>query len=230
MIVTQHHNPPGGDESYNNRPIGVRYEYSTGRWHIFNTSGNSIAPGVGFNIHIANHDDTPAQAEDLVTNGGFEVTTSVPKIPSDWNVANVGTGSKRVCNKYFPASPTTKIYSYSGECAYKLIGALGQTRKLVQPLTISAQNTASVSAWVKGVNLTGARIVLKLTLDDTTSMKLTIPGTDLAGSFDYKQVEKSSAIPVGRSVVAGKLTIQISNGSGALFIDDVQAYVGNFAP
>ncbi len=53
LSVTQNWNPEGDDGIYNDHPVGVWYDDSTGRWAIFNEDSASMPEGAAFNVVVA---------------------------------------------------------------------------------------------------------------------------------------------------------------------------------
>ncbi len=53
LSVTQNWNPGGGTGTYNNHPVGIRYDAGRQRWALYNTDGSAIPDGAAFNVAIS---------------------------------------------------------------------------------------------------------------------------------------------------------------------------------
>jgi sortase A len=56
LSITQNWNPGGGGGTYNDHPVGVRYDSGSQRWEIFNTDGSAIPDGAAFNVAVSGVD------------------------------------------------------------------------------------------------------------------------------------------------------------------------------
>ncbi|MDQ3659330.1 MAG: hypothetical protein M3338_06610 [Actinomycetota bacterium] len=52
LAVTQNWNPGGGGGTYNNHPVGIRYDADNQRWAVFNKDLASIPEGAVFNVAV----------------------------------------------------------------------------------------------------------------------------------------------------------------------------------
>lgn len=208
--------------TYNDNPIGV--EYFDGYWHIVNTNGAAMPNGASFNILIA--DAGFSSYEEYIVNGGFEATITNRNSAVGWNTLNAGAGSKRVCNKYIPASPVNREYTLQGECAYMLRGAGdGTTRKIVQnrQITVAAgsTNTIDIQALVKGAAVAGGRIRVTVTLTDGTLLNYQITPAQLNGTYDWTPFRTYVNYPTSNPPVRIKTQIMVRGGT--LFVDGVSS-------
>lgn len=53
LSVTQNWNPGGGAGTYNDHPVGVRYDQELERWAIFNEDGADMPQGAAFNVAVS---------------------------------------------------------------------------------------------------------------------------------------------------------------------------------
>ena len=56
LSVTQNWNPGGGSGTYNDHPVGVRYDSGRQRWEIYNTDGSAMPDGAAFNVAVSGTD------------------------------------------------------------------------------------------------------------------------------------------------------------------------------
>jgi sortase A len=56
LSVTQTWNPGGGSGTYNDHPVGVRYDSGRQRWEIYNTDGSAMPDGAAFNVAVSGTD------------------------------------------------------------------------------------------------------------------------------------------------------------------------------
>jgi Tol biopolymer transport system component len=157
---------------------------------------------------------TPLTGE-ILLNGDFEQGTSNPKIPKKWDLDS-SSGAARKCND-------DKIVAHGGECAFQIKGLTGGSTKLDQSsfsLWNSSGDTLTLSAWVEGKKLDGARVQAKIIYTDDSVTKLRLSETDLnAGTYAYKQL--TASVPLGGEVDKVKVQITLQDGHGRLRIDDV---------
>jgi hypothetical protein len=52
LSVTQNWNPGGVGGTYNDHPVGVRYDAEVGQWVIFNEDGEGVPEGAAFNVTV----------------------------------------------------------------------------------------------------------------------------------------------------------------------------------
>jgi sortase A len=65
LSVTQNWNPGGGSGTYNDHPVGVRYDSGSQRWEIYNTDGSAMPKGAAFNVAVSGIDlEAGGDAED----------------------------------------------------------------------------------------------------------------------------------------------------------------------
>ncbi len=50
--MTQNWNPGGAGGTYNDAPVGVRYDLQTGRWGILNEDQSTMPLGADFNVLV----------------------------------------------------------------------------------------------------------------------------------------------------------------------------------
>ena len=222
MIVTRNWTYGG---VYNNNPIGVEYDGTSGRWRIVLTNGAAMPVGAGFNIQVT-YGSSSGYGDGVLVNGGFEAPAPEGKsIAIKWNSAAAGAGSKRVCNKYAPKSAATKIYSLTGECAFQMVGVPGELRTLVQNVPVASHLTGNgmdTFVHLKAYGVTGLKVKAKITLDTLAKVKFSLPGAELNGNYDWKLVSNGISLPVGTVATNFKLSF-LYNGSGKVFIDSVSA-------
>ncbi len=60
LSITQDWNPGGGDGTYNDHPIGARYDVQRGKWTVFNRDLADIPKGAAFNVAVS---ETIAEAK-----------------------------------------------------------------------------------------------------------------------------------------------------------------------
>lgn len=220
FIVTQHYG------AYNNNPIGIIYDAPTERWRVGNTNSVPMPIGTNFNVHITYSGD--AFGDGVLINGGFEAPGVDSKAKAiKWNSDLAGVGSKRVCNKYFPKSAATKIVAYTGECAFQLVGVPGELRTLSQNVPVGSHLTGNymdLRAMLKASGVSGFKVKAKITLDDLSILKFSLPNVDINGTYDWKGVFNGTALPLGKVATNFKVTITL-NGSGKVYLDGMSAAV-----
>lgn len=227
MIVTRNwsYSLFAGNGVYNNNPIGVEYDETSGRWRIVLTNGAAMPEGAGFNIQITSGSSS-GYGDGVLVNGGFEAPGSANKnLAIKWNSTAAGADSKRVCNKYAPKSAATKIYSLTGECAFQFVGAPGELRTLSQNVTVGSHLTGNFMdtyVYMKAKGVTGLKVKAKITLDTLAKVKFSLPGTLLNGTYGWKLISGGTALPAGTVATNFKLFF-LFNGSGKVYIDSVSA-------
>jgi hypothetical protein len=209
---------------YNNRPIGVQYSNATNRWSIANVDGAAMPQNVSFNIHITHDGDS--YNDGAVYNGGFEAPAPEGLTrAAKWNSNAAGAGSQRVCNRYALVSGATKLFANTGECAFLLKGAAGETRKLVTTGFYApdpADNAVDLFLTLKKQGTGTLKIKAKVTLDDGNTVTLSLPNSDINGAYGWKPVSKSQLVLPGTLPVKVKITITLT-GTGKVYIDDVSS-------
>jgi hypothetical protein len=218
VIVTPAWTQDGGQ--YVDAPIGV--EYFSGALRIRRLDGQAMPIGARFHVHISNTGDVFGDGELL--NGGFEVPGVAGSASAvGWVQTRQGAGSQRICNRY--TRTPQRLFSSEGDCAFRLQGALGQERYIIQYNTVLMQPNQEVDlrVRVRATNLSGARIVASYTLDDGSRVRLIISPTALAGTYDYTEFIRFAPIPAGRDAVSMTLTISINNSAGSMLIDDLRS-------
>jgi hypothetical protein len=176
-----------------------------------------------FNVHIAG---TYYAGDGELVNGSFEVAPfSINKQATGWNSAAAGAGSKRICNKYSPIVPVTKILSNTGECSFLLKGKVGETRRLSQNAPVSPNFEGGflyAEMWGKAKNVTGLSVKVKVKMDDGKKVAFKLPDSDLNGTYDWKVISGSLLLPP--TAKATNIIIKIvTKGGGKIYIDDVAA-------
>lgn len=53
LSVTQNWNPGGAGGTYNDHPVGVRYDAERGQWTIYNKDGAEMPMGAAFNVSVS---------------------------------------------------------------------------------------------------------------------------------------------------------------------------------
>jgi hypothetical protein len=223
IIVTQNWGIIGG--VYNNNPIGVEFDNASHKWRIVNTNGAAMPENAMFNVHIAG---TNNGGDGALVNGGFEVQTIISsKQAVSWNSAAAGEGSKRICNTYAPIAANPKTVANTGECSFRLKGAIGQTRTLIQNAPVSTGingGSASALLWAKATNVTGLKVKVKVKMDDGTKVVFKLPAAELNGTYDWKPVGGSLLLPP--TAKATNIIVHIvTTGGGKVFLDDVSASI-----
>jgi hypothetical protein len=205
---------------YNDNPIGVAY--SGTNWYIINTNDAAMPIGASFNIHIT-HNSYSQTNDGALANGGFEAPAADSlKKAAAWNSDAAGKGSKRVCNKHAPVSASTKLFSNTGDCAFKFKGANGETRKLVTTGLSGpvGHNGFVLQAWVKKSGPGVLTAEAKVTLNDGMKIRVRLPGAELSGEYDWKPVSAWHLLPPGTWAVKVKIKIKLA-GAGKVYLDDV---------
>jgi hypothetical protein len=153
---------------------------------------------------------------ELVDNGGFELLDSnnLPDL-TPWTVAN-GSGDKIKCNK------EDKVFAYSGNCAFRFKGSVGENSKLKQNLDTTGAtpmmgDALNVAVWVNGGGTPDGSVTLKVKYSDATEK--TKEKVDFAAGEAYAPVTFSGTLG---SAAVEKITLQFANKgvSGKVFIDD----------
>jgi sortase A len=89
LSVTQNWNPGGGGGTYNDHPVGVRYDSGHQQWAIYNTDGAAMPDGAAFNLAVSGvapmtgSDAGKDQAAKPNEEAGSENTTTEAVLPED---------------------------------------------------------------------------------------------------------------------------------------------------
>ncbi|MBC8170780.1 MAG: hypothetical protein H7X77_03885 [Anaerolineae bacterium] len=161
---------------------------------------------------------TEVPGVNLVENGGFEAVDvdSNPDL-TPWVLKN-GSGDKIKCNK-----PGKEI-AYSGNCAFRFKGGVGENSKLQQipdliGLTFTAGDSLDLSLFINASNVTtSGKVKVTVKFSDTTEAgKITAP---LDATPGYAQIIGSYEL---LSANVDKIKVQVGNKSaaGKLYIDTV---------
>jgi hypothetical protein len=147
--------------------------------------------------------------DELLDNGGFEDNLH------GWTVKN-STGDKRLCKLGKP---------YTGQCAYKFSGRIGEKAQLSQNVdlsgvTLNVGDTLTFSAFFKGNNLTAkTKLILVVTYaGNPTPVKSKMTVHQNAA---YTQVALPAMTLSTGTITAVKVIFNHRSAAGNLFIDDV---------
>jgi large repetitive protein len=159
-------------------------------------------------------DDDPFPSE-LLDNGGFETAGATSSVPDRWTVKNAA-GDKRLCKLGKP---------YTGQCAFKFSGSIGEKAQLSQNVdlsgvTLSTGDTLTLSAFFKGNNLTAKiKFILVVTYAGNPTpvkSKMTVYRNAV-----YAQVTLPAMTLSTGGIEAIKVLINHKSTVGNVFIDDV---------
>jgi hypothetical protein len=179
------------------------FRWSIGSDSIFGAEGWQVD-----NVKIYTCDGSAPT--NLVSNGDFEEELT------DWTVKNA-VGDKVKCNK------EDKVFSNTGECAFRFKGGAGENSKIQQVLDITgatfvAGETLDLSAFVNGGASAVGTVKISVTYGDSTlptKLKTSLPTsgayTELTGSVDIDSV----------AVTKVKLMFTNKSTSGKIYIDTV---------
>ena len=104
LSVTQNWNPGGGTGTYNDHPVGVRYDAGRQRWAVYNTDGATIPEGAAFNVAVSQvaqatgsdaGDPDADQASKSTEGGGSETTAGQEAEPAEGQAQADGGDSAR---------------------------------------------------------------------------------------------------------------------------------------
>jgi hypothetical protein len=161
---------------------------------------------------------------ELLVNGGFEAldANNKPDI-TPWVVKN-GIGDKAKCNKDKDGNGVPdKIFSHTGNCAFRFKGGAGENSKLQQNvdltgLTPAVGDALNFSAWVNGGNAPALKAKVRVKYTDGTE-KGKINADVVAGSA-YVEITGSTDIA---STAIDKISVAFKNkaASGKSLVDDV---------
>ncbi len=216
IMVTQNYSL---SNVYNNHHIGVWYDFSIGRWTIFNQDLTIMSTGAGFNINIVD-DANDVVSQDLV-NGSFEVESGVDNtssIPQGWFSSNPAQG-ERLCNLY-GISPDV---AFGGDCALVMVGAPSTSATFAQTLRPpGGTNTIAMSALVRGVNQTGGgTIFARVFLTNGTRGILRLSSTDInAGTYAWRYLTATRTFP--STIQRVRISIVTQEPTGTLYVDNVR--------
>jgi sortase A len=88
LSVTQNWNPGGGSGTYNDHPVGVRYDTGRQQWAIYNTDDSTMPDGAAFNVAVSGSSPTTGsdagadQAPKSTGESGSDTTTKAV-LPQD---------------------------------------------------------------------------------------------------------------------------------------------------
>ncbi len=63
LSVTQNWNPGGGEGTYNDHPVGVRYSEARERWAVYNEDRSAMTDGAAFNVAVSEAGEETKPAE-----------------------------------------------------------------------------------------------------------------------------------------------------------------------
>jgi hypothetical protein len=155
---------------------------------------------------------------ELILNGGFEMAGETAKLAANWN----GKGllrDKRIENK------PDKVVAYSGNFAFQFKGSDGG--KITQNIESvdGCGSTLTLTAWVEGKNLSGARVQAKVIYANENPVKLRLDTNELNGTYAYKPL--TASLTLTGEVEQIKVQLRMKNGGGRLRIDDVSLTDGS---
>lgn len=159
-------------------------------------------------------DTATPPAVNLLQNSGFEIAGATPKLAENWKPKNL-TKDRRVCNT------ADVIVAQQGLCAFKFMAVAGETSQIsqrIENLSIEAGETVTLSVWVRAKNLSGARVKAVVFYDNDSKDVLKLNG--LIGTYAYKSF--TTNITTAGSIDSAKVVIQMRNGTGKLWIDQVE--------
>lgn len=221
-------------------------ESSTGMWtaRIIDTKTGVVGTLNAVQLHI--YGQPRFTAQELVSNGSFEVLTDPKVVPDGWTATGLKPSDKWVENS------GTKIVATEGTHAFQLSGRKGKTTQMRQVLdgsTLVAGDTLVMAARVKTVELgAGARLRLRatyagggvdhitikiptgtnpfslltdaLTLEDTLTkliVDVQTSGPKAKGKFYLDEVRVEQVTPVTLAVNGGLIPLpEAPTGEGSL--------------
>ena len=89
LSITQNWNPGGGSGTYNDHPVGVKYDPGRQRWEIYNTDGSAMPDGAAFNVAVSGvapmtgSDAGDSNQAAKSTEGSVSATTTEAVLPED---------------------------------------------------------------------------------------------------------------------------------------------------
>lgn len=160
--------------------------------------------------------------ENLLGNADFE-GADTRKTPQSWTILN-RSGEKRVCNSISATNPEWNILvSYSGQCAMKFKGRVGERGALNQIIKsvvgAPAGTVFNVSGYVKANNLPANSARFRAVITYTNGVKEKL-GNDFfpAGTYDYTPV--STTFTTGGVIQKMRFRVTFAGTSGTFWVDD----------
>lgn len=164
---------------------------------------------------------TGATSVKLNKNGGGERQGNVATRAHLWKSNDIKTALRR-CN-----TATLKI-AHSGKCAFSLKAVNGKSGVLsyaIPPYALVG-DTLTLSAWVKGTNLSGARVKAQIVYTDGTKEAILLDDAQLnAGTYGYTALTTSQTLEKLPRMITIQMTI--TSGTGKLLVDDVSLMMGS---
>jgi sortase A len=133
LSVTQNWNPGGGSGTYNDHPVGVRYDAGRQQWAIYNTDDSEMPDGAAFNVAVSgitpktgSDAGDPTQAAKSNEESGSETTTEAvlpkdvldkkdldkpPPKYTDWNKESSDSGGTQTSGSSAGAIPAVKPFN-----------------------------------------------------------------------------------------------------------------------
>jgi hypothetical protein len=162
----------------------------------------------------------------LVVNGGFELrTTEGFPVLLPWTLKNP-TKDKIVCNKVNRPNKPDKVFSYSGDCAFRFKGVAGENAKLKQdvnfvPLTLAAGDPLRLQVFTRNIDSTNATIKLRVKYTDgaqTGKIDQNVPQ-----SIYYEEITRDYTL-LSANVKKIKISINHKGTSGKFYVDEVSLF------
>jgi subtilisin-like proprotein convertase family protein len=185
------------------------------------SNGSTPDPTATPNGPTATPTENPSGGTQLVVNGGFETLDTEGKpVITPWEVKNE-TGDKVKCNK------EGKEFAFSGNCAFRFKGGVGEDSGLKQTLDLSAvtpqQGDAIDVFWA--MNVPGGSVgKVKMTIkyDDTDqATKITGDLFETAGYEVWGTPVDEPLILLSSNVQKMKFSISHKSESGKVYFDNV---------
>lgn len=202
-------------------PLASVYRYSGADLSAIQHLSDQAMTATGFSGNFPANSITlvviPAgggEATEVLVNGGFEDAGATSGEALNWTAKDL-VKDKRKCNK--DGKPPV---AHSGTCAFQFTGTLGFNSNIsqsVDPAGINAGDTLSLTAWIRGKNITaGGKVMAKVNFGDGSKTKIKFAISP--GSYDYTQsIQAKSLTGIPSSV---KVVVAMTNGGGKFIIDD----------
>lgn len=197
------------------RPVALVNAVTGGAIFVYNAIDTAFTGITSINNVASTVDQQqiklPRATSELLSDGDFEDVETTA-----WTIKK-GAGDKIKCNK------EDKVFSHTGECAFKFKGGPNESTKIVQNisldgLTFAEGDVVDFSAFTKG-NKPAIKGKVKVVIGygDGTSTKLK---PAIGPSSDYVEVTDSGTLTSGD---VNKIKVMVINKStaGKLFVDDV---------